>query len=44
MIAMARSINSPLVGLLEAAPEAPKSGMPPGKLATNTRALKLVGP
>ena len=42
VIALARVLNSPLVGVLEAAPLAPD--LPPNRLATNMRALRLIGP
>lgn len=41
VIAMARSINSPLVGLLEAAPVVPSPAPANALLATNARALRL---
>jgi len=44
VMALARSLNSPLVGVLEAAPTPPEPDMSPSRMATNTRALKLVGP
>ena len=44
VIAMARSFNSPLVGLLEAAPVPRQADLPSSMLATNTRVFKLMGP